>query len=418
MDYTKRKSLTVLALCLCSLLCLSPMTSIYGGIDNPAAWAVDEIDEAIANGLVPDRLLGDYEDPITRADFCLSVIHLLEVYTGLDANTYIDSKGLIVPEASPFTDVDDINVTYAYILGITSGYPDGSFKPKASISRQEAAKMLSNTFFALDKTTDAEWQDYSDNEAISDWAKSSVALVDAYDIMNGVGDQRFDPTGTYQRQMAILTMNRLYNNVDSAPMSDVAPTTPYQYLVYGLGNTDEYTMTYGNSSYKLYSSEYQKNGVLFSRKLTANMYDEAFVMEVYVKDGRDYFYIPSLDYMVSYESGNDATLISEMLEAVHHDLLSARISNGQTLFTYGVPFYHDETMFIDYTFTMEAGDIVHLDIAFNGRTTEIPLIEFNYDPLDEAMFNIPEPSNHNENNWVNDGEWAPYWWEIHSNDEL
>lgn len=412
----KRKTLSALALCLCTIMCLSPMATIYGITDEPATWAVDEVDAAIANGLVPDALLSNYDAPITRADFCLSIVHLLKAYTGLDAETFITSKGLIVPNNSPFTDVDDLNVTYAYILGITSGYPDNTFKPNASISRQEAAKMLSNTFFTLDKETSADWKEYSDNDDISYWAKPSVALVDAYDIMNGVGDNHFDPTGNYQRQMAILTMNRLYNNVDLAPMRDLAPTTPYHYLVYGLGNAGDYYMTFGNSSYKLYSTVYQKDGNLFYRTITSNMYDETFEMNVFVKDERDYFVIPSLGKMVSYETGHDATLISLMLDAVHHDLLSARVSNGAYLFTYGIPFIHDETMLFKYTFTMVDGDIVQLDKEFNGTTTEIPNIEVTFEPLDDAMFELPQDIEHVEYDWVNDGEWAPFWWEVHSED--
>ena len=407
-----------LALCLSTLMCLTPLTPINGASDTPASWAVDEIDAAIRDGLVTDTLLSDYDAPITRADFCLSIMHLLESYTGWDSETYIQSKGLVLPNKSPFTDVDDLNVTYAYILGITSGYPDNTFKPTASITRQEAAKMLANVFFALDKDTSADSVLYDDDTDISDWAKGSIALVDGYDIMNGVGNNHFDPQGTYQRQMAILTMNRLYNNLDMAPMSDYAPTTPYHYLVYGLGNAGDYYMTYGNSSHMLYSTEYQKDGAYFARKLAMNMYDEAFVMEIHVQDEHDYYIIPSLNRMVSYETGHDAMIINQMYDAVHHDLLSARISNGAYLFTYGIPFIHDEDLLFHYTFTMEGGDIVHLDKEFNGTTTEIPNINFTFEPLEEAMFQLPQGLEHDVNNWVNDGEWAPFWWAVHSQDDL
>lgn len=415
MALIRHKTTLFLLLSLCTLMLFVSKTTVYGE-EEPAVWAREEINAARANGLVPDSLLSDYEAPISRADFCKSMIHLLTVTTGEDPEDMIRGKGLMIPISSPFIDIDDLNVTYAYILGITGGYPDKTFKPNASITRQEAAKMLSNTFYALDKVIVASPQVYADQGSISDWALEAIALVDAYDIMNGVGDNYFDPGGTYQRQMAILTMNRLFNNLDQAPNRDEAPTTPYHYLVYGLGNAGDYTMTFGASSYKLYSTEYQKDGMIFSRKLATNMYDESFEMAVYVIDERDYFAIPSLGKMVSYKTGDDATIISQIYNAVHHDLLSARISNNTYLFTYGVPFPQDDALLENYTFTMEEGEIVHLTKEFNGTLTQIPNITFNFEPLDEAMFQIPQDLEHLENNWVNDGEWAPFWWDQHSTD--
>lgn len=413
MYHMKKNYQWLVTLCLCVALCVSTTNSIYGGTDEPASWALDEINEATANGLIPESLLSDYAAPISRADFCLTIIQLLEVYTEMSVEDIIESKALKVPEMSPFTDVNDRNVTYAYILGITSGYPDNTFKPNASISRQEAAKMLTSTFYALHKDINAPEKIYSDNTSISVWAKPYVEFVDEYNIMKGVGGNRFDPTGTYQRQMAIITMNRMYNNIDLAKSADYGFSTPSHYLIYGLGNTEQYTMIYGNSSYKLYSMEYSKNGNLAGIKIARNMYEEIFEMEVYVKDSRDYFAIPELGKMVSYNTGHQATLISEMLEAVHNDLISARISNGEYLYTYGIPFIHDEEILTYYTFHMVDGDIVELDREFNGRIDNIPNIEFTFEEIEDAIFDIPQNLEHIEYNYENDGEWAPFWWEIH-----
>ena len=414
MYHMKKGYQSLLVLCLCAVLCVSTTNSIYGGTDEPAWWAVDEINEATDNGLIPETLLSHYTKPITRGEFCLSIVHLLEVYTELSMEEFIVSKYLTVPDTSPFTDVNDMNVTYAYILGITGGYPDNTFRPNASITRQEAAKMLTSAFYALHKDISAPEKTYSDNGSISEWAKPYVDFVDEYDIMNGVGDNRFDPTGTYQRQMAILTMNRLYKNVDRAQSADYDVTTPYHYLVYGLGNTDYYTMTYGNSSHKLYSTEYSKNGDLAAIKRANNMYEEFFEMQVYVKDSRDYFAVPELGKMASYNTGHQATLISEMFDAVHHDLISARISNGEYLYTYGIPFIHAEEFLFNYTFHVADGDIVELDRAFRGTNVNIPNINFTFEEIDDAIFEIPKDLDHVEHNYVNDGEWAPFWWEIHA----
>ncbi len=131
MYHMKKGYQFLLARCLCAALCVGTTNSIYGGTDEPASWAIDEINEATADGLIPESLLSHYATPITRADFCLSIVHLLEVYTEMSVEEFIESNALKVPSTSPFTDVNDSNVTYAYTLGITGGYPDNTIKPKA-----------------------------------------------------------------------------------------------------------------------------------------------------------------------------------------------------------------------------------------------------------------------------------------------
>ena len=51
---------------------------------------------------------------------------------------------------------------------------------------------------------------YIDESEISDWAKSSVACMNAMGIMNGVSEVVFSPKGNYTVEQAIATMVRLY----------------------------------------------------------------------------------------------------------------------------------------------------------------------------------------------------------------
>ena len=49
---------------------------------------------------------------------------------------------------------------------------------------------------------------FTDNNEISDWAKSHVERVSDFGIMNGVGDDKFDPKGTVTReQIAVIASN-------------------------------------------------------------------------------------------------------------------------------------------------------------------------------------------------------------------
>ena len=51
---------------------------------------------------------------------------------------------------------------------------------------------------------------YVDEDKISDWAKSSVACMNAMGIMNGVSGNEFAPKQIYTAEQAVATMLRMY----------------------------------------------------------------------------------------------------------------------------------------------------------------------------------------------------------------
>ena len=64
---------------------------------------------------------------------------------------------------------------------------------------------------AVAAETDAQHAaEFSDSEYIADYAKAAVDFVTSRGIMNGVGDNRFDPHGPYTKEQAAMTMLRLY----------------------------------------------------------------------------------------------------------------------------------------------------------------------------------------------------------------
>lgn len=109
---------------------------------------------------------------------------------------------------SPFTDVDDGAVTLAKQLNIVEGVGDGRFDPFRSISRQEAAVMLGRLVTVLDLYIDKPAKDFSDSEFIAVWAVDGVQKVTALGIMEGTGGA-FDPFGTYTVEQAIITVERI-----------------------------------------------------------------------------------------------------------------------------------------------------------------------------------------------------------------
>lgn len=197
---------------------LSFFPCLAADADSPSHWAIDDIIRADELGIIPQSLLSHYQDEITREEFALLTKQTLCV---------------IAPELSEsalggrfFTDTDSEAVMFCSALGIVDGYGDGTFKPTSNIRRQEAAKMLYMAAQTLGKASVCRdgLHVFFDNEGISDWAYQYVQWAFESEIMQGIGGNLFQPSGTYTREQAMLTMLRLYdyatNNTDPAAVAD------------------------------------------------------------------------------------------------------------------------------------------------------------------------------------------------------
>lgn len=107
--------------------------------DANGGWYTPYIAAAVQNGVITGRGDGTFGvgDNITRQDMAVIIYRAL---------------GLSAGETHEFTDSADIAdyaldaVSALFNTGIIGGYPDGSFAPKASASRAEAAKMLYSVY--------------------------------------------------------------------------------------------------------------------------------------------------------------------------------------------------------------------------------------------------------------------------------
>jgi len=187
--------------------------------DAPAAWALAEVREAEYRKLVPPDMQSGYSQTVTRSEFCTLAVVLVEQSNKMTVEAYMTQKGIAVPEASPFLDVAGLDarakkdIAAAYALGIVSGFDAVTFAPANPITREQAAKMLTATASALGKETAASMPLFADGGRIAPWAQPYIGYVVNARVMGGVGDNRFDPQGGYQRQQAYMTMLRLYKQI-------------------------------------------------------------------------------------------------------------------------------------------------------------------------------------------------------------
>ncbi len=189
-------------------------TVTTGESEQPADWAMEEVQEAYSLGLLSADFLSRYTEKITRQEFCQLVIDMIEVKSGSTIDAFLASKG-VSPDTGAFTDTSDKAVLAANALGIVNGKGAGRFDPDASITREQAAKMLTiaaNTLGMTEPTHDP--KSFSDSPA--SWAVEYVAFISGVrdkvsgkEVMGGDGG-RFNPVGTFTRQQAYLTILRLF----------------------------------------------------------------------------------------------------------------------------------------------------------------------------------------------------------------
>lgn len=166
----------------------------------PSGWASTEVNAAIDKGYVPENIQKKYTNPITRAEFCALATCMYESITGME-----------ITERAEFKDTTDVNVQKMGGLAIVNGTGNGNFSPNSNLTRQEAATILDRLGRRLALRLKTGNLNYADNNKIADWAKSAVATISATGVMKGVDNNKFNPTGSYTREQAILTIYRLSN---------------------------------------------------------------------------------------------------------------------------------------------------------------------------------------------------------------
>lgn len=171
-----------------------------------ADWAREQVDSAAVKGLMPDCLGDDFTVNITRAEFAALAVELYETMSGEEAPA---------PGESPFTDTSDPVIIQANALGIVNGKGDGKFAPSDPVTRQEAALMLSRVYTRLGgEIPKVEATTFADNGDVASWAMDAVAFMSGKEIVNGVGNNKFDPQGNASIEQAMVIALRMFGNLD------------------------------------------------------------------------------------------------------------------------------------------------------------------------------------------------------------
>ena len=197
MKLPKRIMCAILA-CLTLALC-APAASAAGFSDTKGHWAESYINDAVKHGYVNGY--GDNtfapSKAITRAEFCKMINSAL----GLKAQTTL-----------AFTDISSgkwyySDIQKAVAAGYIAGYEDNTFKGDSSITRQEAAVVLSR--ITSDPSLSKDISALKDSSKVASWALSGVKHVYAKGYMTGDNLKMFNPQGNLTRAEAVKILETL-----------------------------------------------------------------------------------------------------------------------------------------------------------------------------------------------------------------
>ena len=116
--------------------------------------------------------------------------------------------------ATRFSDASDNwfskAVNYVVAKGLISGYPDGTFKPNESITRAEFAQMISG-YVKNEKKSTTEFQDVKDH-----WAKDAIDKLYGNKNVSGYPDGSFKPNAKITRAEAVTILNSVFDRNTTA----------------------------------------------------------------------------------------------------------------------------------------------------------------------------------------------------------
>ena len=177
---------------------------------NSAEWSTPELQKAADSGLIPDVLVGkDMTEPITRGEFAAVAVNLFEAMTGGKA---------VMSADCPFTDIsENENRNYilkAYNIGAVNGMSETTYEPAELLQREQLAAMLTRVYkrsewpdWTLDTDDDytinySGVKKFDDDAVISDYAKPSVYFMVKYNVLSGIGGNKFAPRNTTSAEEA------------------------------------------------------------------------------------------------------------------------------------------------------------------------------------------------------------------------
>lgn len=173
--------------------------------DTANHWAAGSIEKAKEAGLVSGRASGDFapNDTMTRAEACVLACKLVNI----QPDTVTAARSSLYPRDMRGHWAEGY-LAAAIRRNLISGFPDGTIKPNAAISRAEMAVLISKLLY-VPGTVDFQQKTFLDMDT-DHWANAAIVKLSVYEVVAGEPDGRFYPGRTLSRgEAAQIACNAL-----------------------------------------------------------------------------------------------------------------------------------------------------------------------------------------------------------------
>ncbi|MBV1757714.1 MAG: S-layer homology domain-containing protein [Dethiosulfatibacter sp.] len=163
-------------------------------------WLIDFLRRVFYRGIIvgyPDRTFRP-DSIVTRGEFAAMIIRTFKL-DPIAGTLFTDTSGYW----------GESNINGAVGRGIITGYTDNSFRPNVPITREEMAVMLSR---ALNIEEDIIEDYFDDIGTASPWARLSIRRLGNLKILTGFPDGTFRPKNTLTRAEAVKVIYEIISN--------------------------------------------------------------------------------------------------------------------------------------------------------------------------------------------------------------
>lgn len=181
-------------------------------------WAEKEISSCVNDGIISLYDDGSFqpEKEVKRAEFNSMLLRALG--HALEAST-VENKFSDVNSESPYYD----DILKSDSMGLIYGYPDGTFRPDANITKSEVASIISH--ITKDEVKDVNvLNQFTDAKDVPAWVKNQFAKSIELDIYVNYPDaQKLLPNKNLDRAEAAVILYKLKNKLNAVKDEYVPP---------------------------------------------------------------------------------------------------------------------------------------------------------------------------------------------------
>ena len=188
------------------------------------------------------------QNSITRAEVVAIFFRLLEDGIRNENFTHQNDFSDVAADAWYCSSVSTLSR-----MGIIAGYPDGTFRPNAPITRAEFAAIATRFDNNGDKTP------VSFTDIIGHWAEGEITVAANHGWVSGYGDNTFRPQNQITRAETMSLVNRVLKRLPETPAdllpdmitwTDNADTSSWYYLLVQEATNSHYYEFKENSKYE------------------------------------------------------------------------------------------------------------------------------------------------------------------------